>query len=86
MGLSQALAGARNAVQSGVADTPDLRERVREQMRSSGLRVEYVEAVDGATLLPQATVGEGTLLAVAAYAGETRLIDNLLLCDLLREP
>jgi pantoate--beta-alanine ligase len=34
--------------------------------------------VDANTLLPVASVETGTLVAVAAYVGNTRLIDNLL--------
>lgn len=40
------------------------------------VRVDYVAAVDWETLLPVETVGAGTLFAVAAYVGSTRLIDN----------
>ena len=41
-----------------------------------GVRVDYVELVEWATLLPVDTAGPGTLLAVAAWVGKTRLIDN----------
>src|SRR3989442_483975 len=40
-------------------------------------RLDYVEAVDGETLEPVATAGAGTLLAVAAWFGRARLIDNI---------
>jgi pantoate--beta-alanine ligase len=41
-----------------------------------GVRVDYVEVVDWGTLLPVEVVGVGTLFAVAAWVGNTRLIDN----------
>jgi pantoate--beta-alanine ligase len=41
-----------------------------------GVRVDYVEMVDWGTLLPVEVVEAGTLFAVAAWVGETRLIDN----------
>lgn len=41
-----------------------------------GLRLDYFAAVDPDTLLPVATAAPGTLFAVAAFAGATRLIDN----------
>ncbi len=44
-----------------------------------GVRVDYVALVDWSTLLPVATVAPGTLFAVAAYVGATRLIDNAVL-------
>jgi len=40
------------------------------------VRVDYVELVDWATLLPVETAAPGTLFAVAAWVGPTRLIDN----------
>jgi pantoate--beta-alanine ligase len=41
--------------------------------------VDYAEVVDAQTLEPVDDLREGALVAVAAWAGETRLIDNILL-------
>jgi pantoate--beta-alanine ligase len=41
-----------------------------------GVRVDYVELVNWETLMPVTTAGPGTLFAVAAWVGGTRLIDN----------
>jgi len=41
-----------------------------------GVRLDYLEAVDAHTLLPVEEAGPGTLFAVAAWVGSTRLIDN----------
>jgi pantoate--beta-alanine ligase len=41
-----------------------------------GVRVDYIELVDWATLLLVEAAGPGTLFAVAAWVGKTRLIDN----------
>jgi pantoate--beta-alanine ligase len=41
-----------------------------------GIALEYLEAVDPASLLPVETVTPGTLVAIAARVGHTRLIDN----------
>ncbi len=43
------------------------------------IRIDYVALVDLSTLLPVETVVPGALFAVAAYVGETRLIDNVIL-------
>ncbi len=43
------------------------------------VRVDYIELVDWATLLPVVLASPGTLFAVAAYVGATRLIDNAIL-------
>jgi pantoate--beta-alanine ligase len=44
----------------------------------AGIRLDYVAIVDANSLLPVASVETGTLVAVAAYVGKTRLIDNFL--------
>jgi pantoate--beta-alanine ligase len=41
------------------------------------VRLDYFEIVDRETLEPFAEISSGTLVAVAAYVGETRLIDNI---------
>jgi pantoate--beta-alanine ligase len=43
------------------------------------VRLDYFEIVDWDTLDPVPDVSKGALTAVAAYVGETRLIDNVLL-------
>lgn len=45
----------------------------------SGVRLDYLEIVDPDTLLPLSDRGKGALVAVAAWVGTTRLIDNLFL-------
>jgi pantoate--beta-alanine ligase len=44
----------------------------------AGIRVDYLAIVDANTLLPVTSAETGTLVAVAAYVGNTRLIDNFL--------
>ncbi len=43
------------------------------------VRIDYIALVDWATLEPVETAAPGTLFAVAAYVGTTRLIDNAIL-------
>jgi pantoate--beta-alanine ligase len=43
------------------------------------VRVDYIELVDWSTLEPVSTAASGTLFAVAAWVGSTRLIDNTVL-------
>lgn len=45
----------------------------------SAVRLDYLEAVNWETLLPLEDVGNGALIAVAAWVGSTRLIDNVVL-------
>src|SRR5689334_13032113 len=44
-----------------------------------GVRLDYFEVVDQNTLEPVDDISRGALVAVAAYAGHTRLIDNVVL-------
>ena len=50
-----------------------------EFARENSVRLDYFEIVDPETLDPVEEVSRGTLVAVAAYVGNTRLIDNFLL-------
>jgi len=49
------------------------------------VRLDYAAIVDPCTLLPVADTAQGALIAVAAWVGPTRLIDNLLTENLLIE-
>ena len=42
------------------------------------VRMDYLAIVDANSLLPVTSVETGTLVAIAAYVGQTRLIDNFL--------
>lgn len=79
LALSQALRCAAAAFMRGERRPEALVERMRGHLASPGLRLDYVAAVDADTLLPVAEATAGTLLAVAAFVGKTRLIDNLVL-------
>lgn len=67
------------------ADSPETSARkalrkVRQKIESAPLaRIDYAEIVGADDLQPRLTVGPRSLLAVAVYFGETRLIDNILL-------
>jgi pantoate ligase/cytidylate kinase len=78
--LYHALQQARNAFRSGERDRHSLMEIVKSELaRADEIQVEYVELVHPTTLQPLEQVQERGLLAIAAYFGSTRLIDNLLL-------
>jgi len=50
-----------------------------EMAREPDVHLDYFEIVDWETLDPLPEVKPGALVAVAAYVGTTRLIDNVLL-------
>ncbi len=52
-------------------------ELMKDMIRTESLaEIDYVDAVDGRSLLPAAEIGEGDLIALAVNIGRTRLIDN----------
>ena len=72
--------GERRAVALLAAARGEL-ERVDAASSQVAFRVDYVELVDRDTLLPIETAARDSLLAVAAWVGVTRLIDNTFLGD-----
>jgi len=80
--IYRALLLAKDLVeQRGVRDPSEL---VREMKRfiaeeSSLVRVQYIQAVDMINLKPVSEIRGQVLLAIAAFVGKTRLIDNLIL-------
>ena len=54
------------------------KKRIEKNLAAHELKVDYVEAVDADTLRPVKAVGKGVAVLLAAYAGNTRLIDNRL--------
>jgi pantoate--beta-alanine ligase len=78
--LSRAVRRVEEMVARGVRDRRVLIDAADEIFRAaSAVRVDYIELVDWSTLLPVETAGPGTLFAVAAFVGTTRLIDNIII-------
>src|SRR5437867_12585197 len=76
--LYRALRSAAASGRAGETDAARLVSLARDTIAREPLaRLDYVEAVAGETLEPVATAGAGTLLAVAAWFGRARLIDNI---------
>lgn len=77
--ISRALAAAREAATSGATTAAAaLRQQVQDAVAGGGGRVDYVEVVHAHTLRPLADVrGQPVLIAVAAFFGRVRLIDNV---------
>ena len=86
LGLSRALRQAQEAFAGGETDATALCQRLHELLTNKyGLRVDYVSAVDGTTLEPAAKLQPGIVIALAAVAGNTRLIDNTILGEPIHE-
>lgn len=78
--LSQSLQQAKQRFDQGCEDAAILIETVEEHIKTnSNFRIDYVDLVHPDTIEHLEWVKEAGLLAVAAYLGNTRLIDNLVL-------
>jgi pantoate--beta-alanine ligase len=78
--LSRAIRNAEAQFAAGERNSTTLIESARQILTAqSGIRLDYIELVDWATLLPIESAIPGALFAVAAWVGSTRLIDNTVL-------
>ena len=76
--IPRALKAAEVAIENGERDPAKVVEIARRVLEAEQiLRVDYVELVDTAKLQPVGALEGEMLLAVAVYAGTTRLIDNI---------
>jgi pantoate--beta-alanine ligase len=77
--IPQALEAMREELTARIVDRELVLARGLEVVRRlGGIELEYLEAVDAATLMPVSELHAGTLVAIAAKVGRTRLIDNFL--------
>jgi len=80
LALSQALLLMEVMAQNGEHDAERLlAEGRRKLVAEPGVRLDHLSIVNPYTLEPLENVASGALIAVAAYVGNTRLIDNILL-------
>jgi pantoate--beta-alanine ligase len=80
LALSCAIRRVEAMTAAGERRAGALIEAARQMLAvAAEIRVDYVEAVDWGTLEPVETAGPGTLFAVAAWVGGTRLIDNTII-------
>jgi pantoate--beta-alanine ligase len=76
--LIRALRRAADAIRAGERDAVAVRDlAVATIATETGVRLDYAEIVDADTIEPVTRVQGSVLLAVAAYVGPARLIDNL---------
>ncbi|MEN6602679.1 MAG: pantoate--beta-alanine ligase [Bryobacteraceae bacterium] len=77
--LSRLLFAVRDRIGAGSVDAAQLKSEAEAEFgREPRLRVEYFEIVDADEMQPVERVAAPVRVAVAAFAGSTRLIDNVL--------
>ncbi len=78
--LHRSLLRVEQLAQAGEKSAAKLSAAGRQEFAAeSSVRLDFLEIVDPNSLDPVEDVSHGALVAVAAYVGTTRLIDNLLL-------
>jgi pantoate--beta-alanine ligase len=77
LGLSRGLAAAEALVRSGERDGAKLLAAAQAQL--TGTRIDYVELRDATELSTVTSLEAPAVLAIAAFVGPTRLIDNRVL-------
>lgn len=76
--LRKALVEAREAVQSGETSAASLTHNARLLIETqSPARIDYIEIVHAETLEPLTRIEPPAVMALAAFFGRTRLIDNI---------
>jgi pantoate--beta-alanine ligase len=80
LGLSGALRAVQRAYEFGERSAVTLEAVARAHLSECGVDdVDYVAVADPKTLEPLTQAGAGTIVALAARVGRTRLIDNVIL-------
>lgn len=78
LNISKALQEAERRVESGDSDARRIRQRAAERIeREPLLRLDYFEIVDPDSLRSVQWIAGPVRIAAAAFAGDTRLIDNV---------
>lgn len=77
--LSKSLALGKKAVDEGERDASKVVSIITESLQTEPLaRIDYVEVVDFENIQRVETISGETLVAIAVYIGNTRLIDNFI--------
>lgn len=78
--LHRSLMSVKKLWEGGERDGAKLAAAGREEIAAEkSVRIDYLEIVDAGNLDPVENAAKGALVAVAAFVGTTRLIDNILL-------
>ena len=78
--LSRSLKALQERFNRGERDVRTLIEAGKQEFaKDSSVRLDYLEIVDPETLDPVDDISRGALVAVAAFVGRARLIDNVVL-------
>lgn len=77
LSISRGMHKAASSFKDGNEDSTELVSIIKNEITRAGLREDYIDIVDDKTLTPIAKAGINSRIVVAAFAGCTRLIDNI---------
>jgi pantoate--beta-alanine ligase len=78
--IFKTLADAGVLIRRGESSGRKIETYIRETLDAvPQFRIDYVAVVDGKTLEPAEQISAGTMIAVAVFCGNTRLIDNIII-------
>ncbi|MFC1549068.1 pantoate--beta-alanine ligase [Candidatus Omnitrophota bacterium] len=79
-GLSHSLEHAKEIISAGEISVEAIKHEIKNILKKGkDVRVDYVEIVETDTLEPLEEVKGSALIAIAAFVGDTRLIDNVII-------
>lgn len=77
--INKSLKKAKALIKSGERDSKNIIDFIKNEINKEPLaKIDYVSIVDNNTIKSITTVEEGSLIAVAVFIGNTRLIDNFI--------
>jgi pantoate--beta-alanine ligase len=79
LSINKSIKEAENMILSGEKNITSVHKTIQRKITQNQGRVDYIEILDPDTLKPLKTIQQNTLIAVAAFFGKTRLIDNKLI-------
>lgn len=78
--LSVALKHARGLIKEGITDSGKIITEIRRLINTkNNARIDYISTVHPDTLEPLSKIKGRCLIALAAWLGKTRLIDNIII-------
>ncbi|QEZ68257.1 pantoate--beta-alanine ligase [Paraclostridium bifermentans] len=77
--INKSLKKAKALIKSGERDSKNIIDFIKNEINEEPLaKIDYVSIVDNNTIKNTKTVEDGSLIAVAVFIGNTRLIDNFI--------
>ncbi|MDU3335258.1 pantoate--beta-alanine ligase [Paraclostridium bifermentans] len=77
--INKSLKKAKTLIKSGERDSKNIIDFIKNEINKEPLaKIDYVSIVDNNTIKNTKTIEDGSLIAVAVFIGNTRLIDNFI--------